>query len=381
MRLAIVAVVALVCALPAGAQTTRISREEQLRQYVELQRELARLFQEQQYEQAAAKAQQIIKLAPKQPDGPYNLACALARLGKSEAALEALAKAIELGYSQVQHMREDADLESLRKHKRFEELADKARRNELDKPFEQGKPIAGLKMFEGFPEGGLRYRLRLGEKATKDKPHRLIIWLHPSGGSMNSNAEALSPMLAKEGFALLVLTQKSFVGWSDADARKLLDKTLPEVAKIEGLDASRPILFGYSAGGQMALSLWSESPDKFGGLILDAAYPIDAQQYQRGRVVAMPLPKGEGLKKTPVFVLVGALDGGSQLWRQVAPKWQDAGVPLTLHIVPQGRHQWLLGKAQTEALKAWLGEVAAGKLPMGALPTTKPAQPDMSKFD
>ena len=50
------------------------------------------------------------------------------------------------------------------------------------KGYRPGKEIAGVKTGEDFPEGGLRYRLRMDPEATAEKPNKLIVWLHPSGG-------------------------------------------------------------------------------------------------------------------------------------------------------------------------------------------------------
>jgi len=52
----------------------------------------------------------------------YNLACAEARLGESEEAIEHLRHAIELRPSLADNAREDDDLESLRSDPRFAEL-------------------------------------------------------------------------------------------------------------------------------------------------------------------------------------------------------------------------------------------------------------------
>ena len=144
----------------------------------------------------------------------------------------------------------------------------------------------------------------MSEDATPLKPNRLVIWLHPSGGSMNNAAESLAPQLAKQGYALLVMTKKNWMGWNGEDAGKLMNKTLPEIAKIPGINAVKPILLGYSAGGQIALQLWEQNGAKFGGLVLDAAYPIDMAKYAKGQAAPIDLPKDVATRKVPMFVLV-----------------------------------------------------------------------------
>lgn len=59
----------------------------------------------------------------------YNLACAEARAGRADAALERLAGAVEAGFGNVQQLRTDPDLVSLRETPRFAELVERADRN------------------------------------------------------------------------------------------------------------------------------------------------------------------------------------------------------------------------------------------------------------
>ncbi len=59
-----------------------------------------------------------VRLSGLKPDDPvifYNLACSYALLNQTRAALNALSKAIELGYDDFRHLRSDRDLENLLK--------------------------------------------------------------------------------------------------------------------------------------------------------------------------------------------------------------------------------------------------------------------------
>jgi len=58
----------------------------------------------------------------------YNLACAAARSGSRKRALEALEKAIDLGFRDLAHISGDEDLESLRKEPRYLELMEELSR-------------------------------------------------------------------------------------------------------------------------------------------------------------------------------------------------------------------------------------------------------------
>lgn len=368
-------------ATESGAAT--MTPQERLRQYIQLNQQVAEFFKDRKYEEAAAVCVQIIDLAPRRPDGYYNLACAQARLGKTEDALANLKKAIECGYGEAAHMQADEDLESLHKDPRFAALVKQAEENADSGtafPFDKGAAMADAKTIEDVVKGGLRYRLRMDPKVTKDKPARLIVWLHPSGGYANNAAEALVPLFFKNGYALVVFTQKNPLGWSEEDLKRVR-KTLDELRKIEGLDVRRPILMGFSAGGQAALMMWAEKCGDFGGLILDAAYPVDAQSSAAGQPKAMNVPADETVKKVPIFVAVGGQDGGSRIWTQVKDAWLKAGVPLEVHVVPERKHEWLLNRAEAkDSLARWLADVAAGKFPADK-PAAEPKPVDESHPD
>jgi len=188
--------------------------------------------------------------------------------------------------------------------------------------------------------------------ATATRPDRLVIWLHPSGGrSFNAEVEALIPVLLGHRCALMVITEKSFQGWTDEEAARLFRNVFPEVAAIDGIDARKPILMGFSGGGQLAITLWHAHPEKFGGVILDAAYPLEVGE--KGQSL-MELPAGESVTKVPLFVLVGEKDGVAATWKKVESKWKEAGVPLTVRFVAGKGHQWLFGPDETAALDGWL---------------------------
>jgi predicted esterase len=350
---------------------------------MKLQQEVTQLFTDKKYEDVIPKCDEMSKLFPEEPSTYYNKACALARLGRAEDAFQQLAVSVEKGFGAPAHMQRDEDLESLRKDKRFDELVEKARENErkMDGEPEAGAEMQGVKTVEDLPEGGLRYRLRMSPNATKEKPNRLIVWLHPSGGSMNRVVEALAPRFIEKGFALAVMTQKTWAGWNDRDAQRLLNVTLPALAKVEGLDARKPLLLGYSAGGQVALLLWQQDPARWGGVILDAAYPVIIAAPTQ--ITPMKIPEVDAVKQVPIFVLVGEQDGGANTWRQAAPRWRKAGIPVRVDYVADMGHTWLFGKFQLAALDAWLADVAAGKTPevpedkpVGNKPAAVPENPD-----
>jgi tetratricopeptide (TPR) repeat protein len=66
----------------------------------------------------------LVELMPDDFLARYNLACSLARAGRSDEAIDSLSRAILLGYDDLSHMETDPDLESLREHPDFLALLD-----------------------------------------------------------------------------------------------------------------------------------------------------------------------------------------------------------------------------------------------------------------
>ena len=64
----------------------------------------------------------LVRLMPDNPTAHYNLACSLALKRRKADAVKELQKALHLGYSDVDWMREDPDLESLRGYPGYEQL-------------------------------------------------------------------------------------------------------------------------------------------------------------------------------------------------------------------------------------------------------------------
>jgi tetratricopeptide (TPR) repeat protein len=64
----------------------------------------------------------LVRLAPQNATAHYNLACSLALSKRRGDALRSLHKAVELGYTDLQWMLRDPDLESLKADPEFKEL-------------------------------------------------------------------------------------------------------------------------------------------------------------------------------------------------------------------------------------------------------------------
>lgn len=64
----------------------------------------------------------VVELLPDDCLARYNIACSLARAGRSDEAIDSLSKAILLGYDDLAHVDVDPDLDSLRDLPEFRAL-------------------------------------------------------------------------------------------------------------------------------------------------------------------------------------------------------------------------------------------------------------------
>ena len=65
---------------------------------------------------------ELTRLCPREPLVWYNLACSYALLDRTDEALASLEQAIVMGYRDVRWIREDRDLDALKKDQRFVSL-------------------------------------------------------------------------------------------------------------------------------------------------------------------------------------------------------------------------------------------------------------------
>lgn len=133
------------------------------------------------YARAEELLERTLKTTPQDFTARYNLACTLARQGKTDAALEQLEKAIEFGFSDAKHMEIDDDLAKLRELPRFQaalkKIGDKASAAKGWKytaepaPWKDGQYLISEKNTVYDPRIGLFASVfKLDKKATADKP-------------------------------------------------------------------------------------------------------------------------------------------------------------------------------------------------------------------
>jgi len=96
-----------------------------------LQKRITDAFAADDLDAAEEACREFTRQLPFSPDGFYNLACVQARRNQTEEALATLSQAVDVGFRNIDHARQDPDLESIRGDARFAALMDKAATSRL----------------------------------------------------------------------------------------------------------------------------------------------------------------------------------------------------------------------------------------------------------
>ena len=115
-------------AAPATAPATR-SAEQSRRRAVELTRQALRLLDHNEPERAERALREAVTLTPQSSTCWYDLACAEAAQGKTDAAMDDLEKATDAGFTDFTFLSHDRLLARLRRLPRFRQLL--ARKDEI----------------------------------------------------------------------------------------------------------------------------------------------------------------------------------------------------------------------------------------------------------
>ncbi|MBO5647175.1 MAG: tetratricopeptide repeat protein [Kiritimatiellae bacterium] len=139
---------------------------------------------------------------PEEPVWRYNLACSYAKAGKTDEALDALEKAIRLGYRNSTAISADSDMKSVSREKRFHDLLELADRLE-NSPIFAGplQPLPAIGSYSNrvvlsennlswdFDSGAFVAHLKLDGK-----------WIDGNTGDLYVNRDGNHSVLARKGF-------------------------------------------------------------------------------------------------------------------------------------------------------------------------------------
>ena len=89
--------------------------------------QVIQLFRARRYAEAEKICREMLDIVPHHVTSHYNLACALARQGKTDEAIERLRRAVDAGFRNPEHALADPDLESLRNEDLFKSIIEYSR--------------------------------------------------------------------------------------------------------------------------------------------------------------------------------------------------------------------------------------------------------------
>ncbi|MEM7306430.1 MAG: protein kinase [Planctomycetota bacterium] len=236
------------------------------------------------YEAAVAAFEACRTLRPDDPIASYNLACAFAQLGRSGDALEALGRAVELGYAYRERAAEltsaDPDLAPLREDPRFELVLGRIRSLSEAAALYTAQPEVYVP--DGVdPEGRVPLLVVLHEngetkRTTVEGPWREVadalgfVLLAPSG-RIPSGAEPEEGMLWTDSLKRYVTRTWYY--------EKPVRDAISEYRRLHDVDPERVFLAGEGLGGTLAFNIAVHAPELYRGcLLLDAAVAIELAQ-------------------------------------------------------------------------------------------------------
>ncbi|MEM7352458.1 MAG: PHB depolymerase family esterase [Acidobacteriota bacterium] len=324
----------LLAVLPVAGQDLRALNDD-----------LGKALRAEQWQKAVEIAGRIVRLQPEDPTAHYNMACALALSGREEVAIMALRSAAELGFASLETLRHDTDIESIRDHPDFPELAQKiaaTHQRELEifrQRVAQSEPLIFAPPTEGEPG------------AEPVEPMPLVVMLHGSGGQAGRLADLWRESAAKIG-AVLVTPEgfeprgKGF-RWSEPErtTRRVLH-AIDYAAERFPIDRQRVIVGGFSQGASMALFSSVLQAGTFAGVIAIGACSEEG----------FGLGQGPASRPLPIYIGIGSEDRAHPHCRPMAKRYRDAGFDVKLrvyqgygHVFPQN-YRWEFDRALVHIL-------------------------------
>ena len=212
------------------------------------------------YLEAAEAYKKAVELGYREDTAAYNAACAYARAGKKDDAFVWLNKSVELGFDIDHYLRNDDDLDSLRKDPRFTELKKAARSAKAD----GGDAARALRHFErltrdgskkgaGWYEAG-KELLDADQLDKSEKAFRTAASLGYRDAASTYNAACALARAHKKAEALDALQKSIELGYTDARHMERdddLDELHGEKRFLELVDLAEDFSLDMGFGGVM----------------------------------------------------------------------------------------------------------------------------------
>ncbi len=210
----------------------------------------------------------------------------------------------------------------------------------------------------------LAWRLYAPPRRGAGEKLGLVVWLHPGGAPTEREVVgAYRARLAGAGLALLAPATSDPAAWSATDALKVEGTIEAAIARCaaEGAGAIDPravVMFGDTAGGQVAFALAARSPGRFAGIVTIRGYPMGVTARGRQQIWVPPPEQKDRLR---FLLIVGEQEAGRPILRQLEAIYRARGFWASLLELPEGSSE--LSPDQAEIVARWMGEVASGRPP------------------
>lgn len=273
---------------------------------------------------AIAVGEELSTLHPDNAILRYNLACAYALGGRVDEAIASLAESAALGFSALDTLETDPDLDSIRGEAEFAAVrtAVEGNRTEALEAFDRRAAAARVLTF--LPHG-----------RSPKKPAELIVALHGFGGDADGFAPVYRQVAAERGAILIVPEAITPAGpgysWGDVDEAERLVLRAIETARAENsVDPEKIVLTGFSQGGFLTYILALRHPELFAGAI-----PV-AGGFDPRRV-----PEASAAGELPrFFILCGGEDRSLPSNRDASKRLRTLGAKVRLRVYPGVGHTY-----------------------------------------
>ncbi len=208
------------------------------------------------------------------------------------------------------------------------------------------KPSGGKTGFSECktPEG-VPYLLQVPKAYKGDRPMRLMISLHGSGGTAMMALKCWGGSFDDEEDLIVAAPEGGLPGWGNSLAGH--DRILGVVRDVSAhyaIDLDRVTLEGGSMGAHGSFFLTMYYPDRFAAIAPRCGSARFVNQRSKGGVpdIAAAPAILDNLWRTPVYLIAGVKDGNSPIdeVRTTMRRLQGLGVPLVYKEYPEGGHEW-----------------------------------------
>ena len=256
--------------------------------------------------------------------GLYNAACAYALMGKSDLAFEMLGRSRQAGFLNLEHIKTDPDLKSLRKDPRFARL--------------HGYEFKTISLTD---DERLDYAMLLPEDFDPDAAYPVLVGMPPgteSRSAIDFGMTAFWGLQAASRGWVVISPEAPEEGWFSPDGGRYLEALLDDVRGRVRAEGNRFHMVGCSNGGISAFHLALESPTSFHTLTVIPGAPRDEDFQRLSR-----------LRNLRVTMVVGELDDPWLRGAEVtAARLEELDVQTDLEVIPDEGH--LLGSLSDGAL-------------------------------